>query len=345
MKLHREALTPQMQEYDRFFDHGDMNYQPYLMYFHQQGFRSPTVNSDRSGFRLSVGPDGERASVAGHVPPGPVRLITGGSTALGIGATGDEHTLASLLWRRYAPSGPWLNFAGRCYNSTQELLLFTLYRHLLPEIDEIVIFSGLNNLTVGRLPEWQQGDHGAFWFCGEYFTAMDELRERNRKTSKVFGRRSDRARTSRVATFDDVRRDIGQVIDSAAELTLRHLETWRRLAGPNTRISYVLQPMFLWMGKSCSPEEKLLFEEIDRISKLGTWEELYGDISTPDVARRFAEALQAGCEKRDVRFHDLNPVAAATMTGNDWIFVDRAHYTDKGYDVVAGLLAETLGLS
>ncbi|GGO05664.1 hypothetical protein GCM10010116_11120 [Microbispora rosea subsp. aerata] len=345
MKLQREVLTPQMADYDRFFDHGNMNYQPYLMYFHQQNFRSKAVNSDRSGFRLSVGPDGERASAASYVPPGPVRLLSGSSTALGMGATGDEHTLASLLWRRYAPSGPWLNFAGRCYNSTQELLLFTLYRHLLPEIDEIVIFSGFNDLTVARLPEWQQGDHGAFWFCGEYYAAMDELRERNRKTTKVFGKRSERVPPRPIATFEDVRRDIDAVIESAAELTLRHLDTWRRLAGPETRISYVLQPMFPWMGKSRSPEEKLLFDEIDRISKLGTWEELYGDISKPEVARRFAEAIQAGCEKSDVRFYDLNPPAAALVDANDWIFVDRAHYTDKGHDVIARLLAETLELS
>jgi hypothetical protein len=38
------------------------------------------------------------------------------------------------------------------------MLLFTLYRHLLPEIDEVVVFSGLNDLTLSRLPEWQQGD-------------------------------------------------------------------------------------------------------------------------------------------------------------------------------------------
>lgn len=345
MRLQREALTPQMREYDRFFDPADLNYQPYLMYFHHPHFTSPTINTDRHGFRFSVGPDGQRASAAAIEGPGPVRVITGGSSALGIGATDDRHTLASLLWSRYAPSHPWLNFSGRCYNSTQEVLLFTLYRHLLPEIDEVVLFSGLNDLTVGRLPEWQQGDHGAFFFCGEYFEAMDDLKERNRKHSKVFGKRAERSTRSRVATFDDVRHDIGQVIDSAAELTLRHLDTWRRVAGPGARISYVLQPMFLWTGKTWSPEEKLLFEEIDRISKLGTWDELYGDISTPEVAREFAEAIRVGCEKRDVRFHDLNPVVADAVTGDDWIYVDRAHYTDRGHDVVAGLLAATLGLS
>ncbi|CAJ63335.1 hypothetical protein FRAAL4693 [Frankia alni ACN14a] len=263
---------------------------------------------------------------------------------LGIGATSDATTLASQLWRTHAPSGPWLNFGGRCYNSTQELLLFTLHRHLLPEIDEIVIFSGLNDLTVGRLPEWQQGDHGAFWFCGEYFDKMQELRESNRKaTAKILGRRHERRQT--ISTHADVRRDIPKVIDAAADLTLRHLDSWRRLAGPRARLSYVLQPMALWMRDRHAPQEQLLFDEIDRISKLGTWEELYGDISTKEVAQAFSEKLRAGCEKLAVRYVDLNPIVADAVTEKDWIYVDRAHYTDHGYDLVARIMAETLGLS
>ncbi|GLU49807.1 SGNH/GDSL hydrolase family protein [Nocardiopsis ansamitocini] len=343
MALHRDELTPQMREYDRFEDPSQRNYQPYLMYFHRANYSSPTVNTDRSGFRISVGPNGEQASASGNVPPGPVRVLTGSSTAMGFGTTSDAHTLTSRLWSRYAPSAPWLNFAGRCYNSTQEMLLFTLYRHQLPEIDEVVLFSGLNDLTVGRLPEWQQGDNGAFFFCGEYFEQMDDLRKRNRKSSKIFGRRSEQTQT--IATHDEVQRDISKVVDAAAELTLRHLDTWRRVAGPQTRISYVFQPMSLWMRNVHAPEEQLLFDEIDRISKMGTWEELYGDISTKEVSRAFADAVRVGCEKKDVRFFDLNPVVAEAMGEKDWIFVDRAHYTDKGNDLVARILAEELGLS
>lgn len=344
MKLYRDELTPQMQEYARFDDRGEVNYVPYLMYFHQTNFRSDVINTDRSGFRITCGPDGASASAAGHVPPGTVRILAGSSTALGIGATSDAATLPSRLWSKHAPSAPWLNFAGRCYNSTQELLLFALYRHLLPEIDEIVIFSGLNDLTVGRLPEWQQLDNGAFWFCGEYFDQMEELRVRARKASAKFpGSRAGRRST--ISTHDDVRRDIPKVIESAADLTLRHLTNWRRLAGPQTRISYVLQPMALWMRDVHAPQEQLLFDEIDRISKLGTWEALYGDISTPAVSRAFSDLLRVGCEKQGVRYYDLNPVLAARVTEQDWIFVDRAHYTDHGYDLMAEIISDQLGIS
>ncbi|MCX5398292.1 Inducer of phenazine A [Streptomyces sp. NBC_00102] len=343
MTLHRDELTPQLQEYARFDDRGEARYLPYLMYFHQADYRSDVINTDRAGFRLTHGPDGQTASAGGHVPAGPVRILSGSSTVLGIGSTSDATTLASRLWTEHAPSRPWLNFGGRCYNSTQEILLFMLHRHLVPEIDEVVVFSGLNDLTVGRLPEWQQGDHGAFWFCGEYFDAMEELREANRKAARRLGRKTPRRRT--ISTHDEVSRDVPAVVAAAADLTLRHLDTWRLLAGPEARLTYVLQPMALWLRDRHAPQEQLLFDEIDRISKLGTWEALYGNISTPEVSREFADRLRAGCEKRDIGFVDLNPVLAAAVTEDEWLYVDRAHYTDHGNDVVARLLADTLDLA
>lgn len=343
MKLKRSELTPQMRDYDAMKDPGRRNYVPYLMYFHRTDFSSPSVNTDQSGFRISAGSEEARASAGGRVPPGPVRLIAGGSTALGVGASSDSTTLASLLWSKYAPSAPWLNFGSYCFNPTQEALLFTLYRHRLGDIDEIVILSGINAVMVARFPQWQQGDHGAFFFCGEYFEKMEELREQNRKGSRLFGRRSGSAAT--FATLDDMRRDTSTVIESAAELTLRQLDIWRRMAGPDTRISYVLQPMTRWMRYTDAPQERLLFEENDRMSELGPWEEVYADLATVEFGEAYAASLRAGCEQQGIRFFDLNPVVADVVTGEDWMFVDRVHYNDAGHDVVARVLAETLGLS
>jgi hypothetical protein len=342
VKLKRYELTPQMRDYDAMKDPGERRYVPYLMYFHRADFASPAVNTDRSGFRISAGPDGTKASAAGYIPPGPVRILAGGSTALGVGASSDSTTLASLLWSRYSPSAPWLNFASYCFNPTQEALLFTLYRHLLGDIEEIVIFSGINAVMVARLPEWQQGDHGAFFFCGEYFEKMEELREQNRKGHRFFGRRAGAAAT--VATLDDVRCDIPTVIGSAAEMTLRQLDVWRRMAGPDTRISYVLQPMTRWMRYTPAPEEALLFEENDRMSELGPWEEVYGNIATTEFGQAYATALRAGCEKQGVRFFDLNPIVAEVATERDWMFVDRVHYSDTGHDIVARVTASALEL-
>ena len=100
MRVKRYELTPQMRDYDAFSDPGNRNYVPYLMYFHQTDFSSQSINTDRSGFRISIGPDGIKASAAGHVPAGPVRFFVCSSAALGVGASSDSSTVPSLLWSR-----------------------------------------------------------------------------------------------------------------------------------------------------------------------------------------------------------------------------------------------------
>jgi len=344
MTLKRYELTPQMRDYDAMKDPAERNYVPYLMYFHRTDFTSPSVNTDRSGFRISVGPDGATASAAGRLPPGPVRILAGGSTALGVGASADANTLASLLWSRYAPATTWLNFGSYCFNPTQEALLFTLYRHLLGSIEEIVLVSGINAVMVARFPAWQQGDSGAFFFCGEYFAMMQELRERSRGTGKLFGRRG-RRNAPAIATLDDLRHDVDTVIGSAAELTLRQLDIWQRMAGPDTRISYVLQPMTRWMDRTPAAAEQELFDENDRGSDLGVWEEAYAEIATKEFGQAYAAALRTGCDKQGVRFLDLNPAVGAATGSQDWMFVDRVHYTDVGHDIVARMMAEALELT
>src|SRR5260370_10711396 len=120
MKIKRYELTPQMRDYDAFNNPAHRRYVPYLMYFNQVSFASRSINTDQCGFRISTGPDGSKASAGGRLPPGPLRLVVGGSTALGLGSTSDSTTLPSLLWTRYAPSEPWLNFAAWSFNPTQE---------------------------------------------------------------------------------------------------------------------------------------------------------------------------------------------------------------------------------
>jgi hypothetical protein len=51
-----------------------------------------------------------------------------------------------------------------------------------------------------------------------------------------------------------------------------------------------------------------------------------------------------GCEREGVRFVDLNPIVHELSSPGDWLFVDRAHFTDVGSDLVARILAKELEL-
>lgn len=330
----RSELTPQMLVYDDFDHRSQARWMSYVMYFHRVNYRSPVINTDRLGFRISHGIDSQ-TSAGGEPANGPVRLLAGSSMAMGIGATCDQATLASRLWTTHAPSRPWLNFAGRSHSSAQELLLFLFYRHLLPPVEEIVILSGLNNLALARLPAGQRGDDGAFFNCGDYFGQMDKLKSQFR--THHFG--SGGQQTG----GDEPVRPLQVRIADAAALTIRHLESWKQLcAGTDTRITFVLQPLATWVRETAAPQERRLFDELDKISNF--WE-LFGDIATRETARRYAELLQVGCEKIDVNFLDINPLLANSAADDSWLYVNRAHMTDYGLDLVAQLLARELDLS
>jgi hypothetical protein len=342
----RATRTPQMVEYDRFDDRGEVNYQPYVMYWNRAGYRSDVINTDELGFRVSHGPDGRTASVA-RCPSGPIRLFAGTSTALGTGVTSDARTIASRLWTEYAPSTPWLNFAARSLSSAQEAIAFMLYQHLLPDVQEVVLMSGFNNLILSRLPAHERGPHGAFFFCGEYFEAMDALRARHRKQQRGISRLLDRKSDAVSDLFgegDRGERGIDEFIAEAVELTQRHLKAWLRLLGPSVPLTYVLQPLSTWYRDEPSTDERALFDELDRTSKYGTWEGLYGDVSSPEAGAAFARALDIACAELGVRFVDMNQLMAKATTSADWLYVDRAHCTDHGNDLIARFVASELDL-
>lgn len=333
MPSYRTRLTPQMARYEeRFADSGDIRWMPYLMYFHPAGHRSDVVNTDALGFRLSHGPAGP-ASAGGTLPDGPIRLLAGSSTAFGIGAGSDAATLPSRLWSKHAPALPWLNFAGRSHNPTQELLLFLLYRHLLPPVRHVVLFTGFNALGLSRLPAALQGDSGAFFNATDFHRRMGML--------PPAGRGGLLRRGSAPVGPADPPPTLDEQIARAVDLTVRNLTVWRDvLAASGTRLTYVLQPLATWIRERPAPEEQLLFDELDRLADFGG---TYGDIAAAASGRAYSAALRAGVESAGVEFVDLNPLLAAAVGPQDWVFVDRIHFTDPGHDTVAGLLAAALG--
>ncbi|MGW1075127.1 SGNH/GDSL hydrolase family protein [Streptomyces sp. NPDC002537] len=299
----RAELTPQMAHYTFVLED-----QPYIGFFQYGDERTPVYATDPCGFRISHSAHGP-ASMAGDRPPGPVRLLAGSSAVFGVGATGDHATIPSRLGSHHAPGRPWLNFAGQSLNSVQELMLFTLFQHLLPDVEEIVLLSGVNNLVLSRLPGSKQGRHGAFFECGPAPDKVPTPAER---------------------------------IAHATELTVRHISGWQRAATAlGARLTFALQPLAPWVREEPAVQEKALFDELDEVSN---WRRLHHDIASMEVGRAYAAALREGCAAAGVPFLDMNTALGESAGSGDWLFADRVHCVDAGYDAVARLLAERLGL-
>jgi hypothetical protein len=324
-----ETIAPQMLAYrEQFHTDNDVDWLPYLMFFHPKGYRSAVVSTDDEGFRFSRRRQ-EAYSVASASRLPSARLLAGNSVAFGIGASSDSATIASRLMSHDEREPPWLNFGGRAFNSTQELILITLYRHLLPKIEEIVLLSGANNLLLARLPEAYIREHGAFYNCGGFFSAREERSVKGRlslfgKPKKTFPSDNDRSLEQRIAF--------------AAELTLRHLDGWRAIANDlGAKFTYVLQPMSGWVRDKACKTEEALFGELAQLRRYTT---ISADILRAEVCARYSALLEAGARQKGISFVNLSPVLRARAGEEQWLFIDHTHLTDEGYDLAAQLILE-----
>ena len=325
-------MTPHMRAYsEEFADSGNINWLPYTMYFHPYGYRSEVVNTDDIGFRYSQS-RGRDYSVADHDGIDAVRVIAGSSTVFGIGASGDRHTLASRLSETDPRGLPWINFGGRSFNSTQEMILFALNRHHLPRVKEIVLFSGFNDLGLARLPKRLRQEHGAFFMCNDFFDAMG-ARKQSRFSSWFQSARKAAAAADDVPTLEEQ-------IDQAARLVLRNLANWRAMAHDlGAELTFVLQPLANWVRKTGTREEEALFTELER---KGRFAETYGDILEDDAYRDYRDRLASGAKDLSVPFIDIVPFIRESLPDDFWLFVDRIHFTDRGHDWMANLLLKKL---
>ncbi|PKW16738.1 hypothetical protein A8926_4613 [Saccharopolyspora spinosa] len=316
---------------EKFTSVGEIRWVPHLLYFHPRNHRSDVVNTDSVGFRYAYDGD-SRHSPADFGNTGSVRLLAGSSTVFGIGASSDSWTLPSRLNFHDDRDQIWLNFGGRSFNSTQELLLCTLYQHLLPKVDEIVIFSGFNNLTLARIPQVGQEDHGTFFEYNRYHELFAQQKERSLSVRNLLRRKE------KPAAADPPSRS--EQIAHAADLTLRHLAGWKSLAAAwGAKITYILQPLSTWVRDEGSEEEEIIFAELEQV---GGFSARYGDIMGREVNIEYSSILERGARDLGVDYLNFSPAMADSLDADRWTFIDRIHLTDRGHDFVARKILEHL---
>jgi hypothetical protein len=340
----RHRLTPQMRDYDRLLSRPQLRWRPHIMFFHPESHRSSTVNTDPMGFRLGVHPSGyaEFSPLDLHNAQ-EVNLLVGGSVVFGLGSSADSRTLSSQLTLRGTLQAPWLNLGGRGFTSTQELILFLLVRHRLPRIRHIVLLSGLNNLLLAGTTAVEGDYFGEFFFSSDFYEAMqrsnDDAVERQPLLRSWFNR--SKPATEAPGRVSSRELDIHERIAQAVRQVQRDLQHWRLLAqGLRARLSYAAQPLASWPQRTLHPSERTLFAALDQHAANAGG--LLDAIRSPEVGREYTRALQALCAADEVTYIDLMSALEAPEAQRQWLFVDRAHFTDQGYDILATALHRSL---
>src|SRR5471032_1897000 len=341
--------TPQIRDYDSFM-HIGARWVPYTMYFHEKNFRSPTINTDAFGFRYSE-LHGKRYSVAERPNGGKVNLLVGGSTALGVGATRDEFTVASRLSE--LTGEVWLNFSGRGYNSTQELLMFLMHQRRLGDIGHVVVFSGINTLALEGIPDEFASEHGRYYYSFEFQHYMNKFNEDMQRKKNSFGSKGGDSWLQRCknALFyqnpaDEVITDDGISLDErlerAAESITGALKQWQLLlSGSGATLSFVLQPLSHWCREQLTPAEEAVFHAID--SCPNNFYRLFSGVLGQEVHAPFFKHIQA--KAQGIPCLDMNVLLKKSPVFNETLFVDRVHFNDLGNEQLPQLIIAELALT
>ena len=341
-----------MNTYERI----GISWKPFLMYFHQANFKSDHLNTDDIGIRYTIRENTKLSPKSSAKALGSkVSIITGGSTAFGVGASSDSETIQSHLTK--LKNQTYLNLGGRAFTCNQERILFDQIAYELPSLNNVVVFSGLNDLFLSRFAS--KADYfGVFCYYSQYINSMNkEVFSKKRWLLKklltpVLGNKVEYNTISPKELMDILfakSLSLGKAVNQdkipryninlAIKQLKKSLFTWKKLSQSYPfKLIYILQPFPKWMRKKLSAEEKRLFEYLDANN------EDYNALSmlSINLYQKFSKEIRHICDHLDIEFYDSNELLRDCVNESDWIFVDRAHLTDKGNAIIANMISSIL---
>ncbi|ADU72826.1 SGNH/GDSL hydrolase family protein [Pantoea sp. At-9b] len=360
---HQEAvnrcyeLTPQLREYDEFMYLG-VRWVPYTMFFHHQNYTSDVINTDSMGFRLSYSPFGW-ASTADFPKDMPVNIVIGGSTAMGTGTTSDANTVSSTLSR--LTGEVWLNFGGRGYNAIQEAIIFMLNQHRFSRINNIIILSGLNTLTLEGLPDDYSSEYGKYYYSYEFTHYMSRYNEDLKKRANSYASWNDTATKNLFPrltekfynwldedienpaenVINDTHMNLAERIHRAARTTVDSAAQINQLARRNrAKVHYILQPLSRWSKNEFHETEEEMFHAIDACAN-NFWR-LFEKLTTPDLHESYSSKIRAGCLDEDIGYFDMNLLMKDSPVLHENVYIDHLHFNDSGYEEMARIIHEKI---
>ncbi len=304
----RYQIIPSLADSDQL----GFEWYPYIMRRSLPNYQSRTLNTDEFGFRRCL--KKERLLDFDDVTnfQGPIGVISGNSTAYGIGASSDESTIPSAL-NGLIPQMLWYNFSHRASNLSQERINLDQYAPC--NVKYVVFVSGGNNLVVTLLN--QGGGRYVAPFVGEpQFCLLNTHRPQGTITDQnPMPRRYE-------LMLEVMARDLMLIAQRGNAMG------WKCL--------FMLQPFAAWCDRKFSAEEIKLIE---------IWDDhpsLLHAVHKPDILvpwkNRFVNDVSSLCNSAGLEFLDLN--SSDKFLSGKWIFADRVHLTDEGNRLIAEIAFE-----
>ena len=306
---------------------------PHLMNLHEPNFRSEVCNTDEFGFRHTIKNSKVLDYAAFQEEPGSKGLVCGGSTAFGVGATNDSATITSALNR--SSHTTWFNFAGMAHNSTQELFRFLLF---LPKVDQVVLLTGINNLTIHTVSPHFSEVYGAV-FSQTIFQLLNNINTNPKYLKYLAGRLRHRFIDSLLQFLPGLTAGTPDMPDFESRysqsliILARDLDVWAMLRDQKGfSLQFVLQPIAVWMPKVLSTEEEELIHGLETSGRR-QWGAQHEQEVT-QTYQRYRQDTQVLCQALNIPWIDCNEL----LPRDGWLFCDRVHLTDEGQKQAAGVI-------
>lgn len=350
---------PQMAQYDAL---GSKTiFSPYLMFKSPKNFKSNIVNTDSNSFRLS-GADGN-LNLDNLESTNNINILTGASAAFGVGASADQSTISAYLSKK--TNNDWVNFSGRAYTSTQEFISFAYYKDLVQSIDNIVIFSGINDLYLYFASKYYNKQFGSLFMASNFMNNMNRdsrlisIISRpilNKLLELIYGVNNFNLLSNKDAMNLLFRRTpINRVINHLEQFDAinshsetpyeildvfkRNISNWKIMADYyNAKITFILQPYANWLvDRSFTDNEKQVFELLDRLGGKSA-KVIFNRMNS--LHHWYSNELSKACNAHKINYFDSNQIL--NNNHNEDIFVDRVHLTDYGNKIISNFLLEKI---
>jgi hypothetical protein len=286
-----------------------------------------SIKTDGYGFRHTIDRDGRSITVSDFEGTEYCGFF-GSSAAFGAMASGNARTIPSRL-TQLGDGIPWLNFAIPASVLDFNLMSVLFLRPMKARPRSFILYAGNNELYLHLvapiyLPKLGTASHFSTFF--EQLNPAGWLEKVGRPL---------------VDATPVAERTMEDICDWLEESFTKTLRNWAYVAGGcGASLTFVLQPNATWMQRRCMhPNEDALFAAFDADPRNsypmmgGVFQELYP---------WYCDMLQRACHRSNIAFHNANDWLDKPEYDGRWLFADRVHMTDEGFDVVSRFLLEII---
>jgi len=338
----RYKIFPQMREYDRMKSH--MSIVPFAMLSGPICYKSKNIQTDDYGFRFTKFKD--RYICINDIENfNKINFVIGGSTVFGVGSTSDNTTISSNLSKKTGE--PWFNLGIRGGIALTEYIHLIRFIHKAKKIENIVFFSGMNDIYTNMLIDTRSNFDSSFqngiekYSCKRkfvsyilskvYFINQQDIIRLPFKKMIMYPFVEQTKNKKEFLTNEE---QINKMFDNFKRNFLLYASLAKQL---DIKMTYILQPFVEWTEKKLSDDEISVFKYLETL-QIGTEWKTTKNKLTKELYDRINSFLSNESNKVNINFIDSH----SFYKTNETLFVDAVHLNDYGCEITSDFILNNI---